>query len=244
MKKSNIVGNISSIETMGMHDGPGVRMVIFMQGCALRCLYCHNPETWNVAEKKQTFTPEQLVEKILRYKPYFQNNGGVTFSGGEPLLQAEFVYACVKLLKKHNIHVALDTAGVGPLHVPLLKLCDLLIVDVKAVNSALYTHITKQPIHSFQTFMQTVQTLHKPLWLRQVLVPGINNTKQQVDEFIAFANSLHHVEKVEVLAYHTLGVDKYTQQNIPYALQGVKAMEEKEKETWQAYVNAHWRKPT
>ena len=233
------VGNISSIETMGMHDGPGVRVVIFMQGCALRCLYCHNPETWNMQETKQQYTPQELVQKILRYQPYFQHNGGVTFSGGEPLLQAEFVYECVKRLKKHNVHVALDTAGVGTLHEPLLALCDLIILDVKASEETLYKTITGQKsMQPFLQFVSKVQELNKPLWIRQVIVPKVNNSKHNIEHLAQFVNTLHNVQKVELLGYHTLGVDKYKQQNISYPLQGTPSLEEKEKQALQLYLQA------
>ena len=179
------------------------------------------------------------MQKILRYQPYFQHNGGVTFSGGEPLLQAEFVYECVKRLKKHNVHVALDTAGVGTLHEPLLALCDLIILDVKASEETLYKTITGQKsMQPFLQFVSKVQELNKPLWIRQVIVPKLNNSKHNIEHLAQFVNTLHNVQKVELLGYHILGVDKYKQQNIAYPLQGTPSLEEKEKQELQLYLQA------
>ena len=112
MNQSKVVGNVSSIDTMGLVDGPGIRVVVFLQGCKLRCLYCHNPETWS-EESKTLMSVDDVVSKVLRYKSYIENNGGVTFSGGEPLLQSEFVYECALRLKQEGIHVCIDTSGVG-----------------------------------------------------------------------------------------------------------------------------------
>ena len=133
-------GKISSIETMGLVDGPGVRFVVFMQGCPLRCLYCHNPETWNINNFNEEYTPSELIDKVLKYKPYFKNNGGITFSGGEPLMQKEFLLECLKLCKENNIHTCIDTAGSIPNCEEILKLTDLVILDIKS-NVALFFNI-------------------------------------------------------------------------------------------------------
>ena len=106
-----MLGKINSIETMGLVDGPGIRFVVFMQGCPLRCIFCHNPETWKLNDKSKEYTPEELINKVKKYKPYFKNNGGITFSGGEPLMQKEFLLECLKLCKKENIHTCIETAG-------------------------------------------------------------------------------------------------------------------------------------
>ncbi|MBP3799811.1 MAG: 4Fe-4S cluster-binding domain-containing protein, partial [Bacilli bacterium] len=125
-----IKGSVNSIETMGLVDGPGIRTVVFFNSCLLRCKYCHNPETWKMGNKNMTV--EELVGKVLRNKPYFKNNGGVTFSGGEPLLQDEFLLECCKRLKEENIHIAIDTAGYTPNNVDeILKYVDLVLLDIK-----------------------------------------------------------------------------------------------------------------
>jgi pyruvate formate lyase activating enzyme len=132
MSHSKVLANVDSIETMGLVDGPGIRVVVFLQGCHLRCLYCHNPETWS-CETKQLMSVEDIVNKVKRYKNYIIDKGGVTFSGGEPLLQSDFIYECCKKLKKENIHVCVDTAGVCKGYEKLIDLVDLFIVDVKSI---------------------------------------------------------------------------------------------------------------
>ena len=126
-----MLGKINSIETMGLVDGPGVRFVVFMQGCPLRCIFCHNPETWDLNDKTDTYTPQELVDKILKYKPYFKHNGGVTFSGGEPLMQKEFLIQTLKLCKENNIHTCIDTAGSITNCTEVLKYTDLVLFDIK-----------------------------------------------------------------------------------------------------------------
>ena len=141
-----ITGNINSFETMGLVDGPGVRFVVFMQGCPLRCAYCHNPEMWNAKEAKIQMTPEELLKKVLRYKVYFKNDGGVTVSGGEPLLQAKFVEEFFKLCKQNNIHTCLDTSGFGENYETLLDYCDLVILDVKELDANKYERLVGKKI--------------------------------------------------------------------------------------------------
>ena len=156
-----IEGYIHSIESMGLVDGPGIRTVVFFQGCRLRCRYCHNPDTWTMRSgKEQIFTPEQLVNKILRFKPYFGNNGGVTFSGGEPLLQPEFLLEMLRLLKQEHIHTCLDTAGVGlGDYTEILRHTDLILYDVKHVTESGYLDMTGQPMDQTQAFLGEAQRL-------------------------------------------------------------------------------------
>ena len=138
-----MIGYLNSIETMGLVDGPGVRFVAFLSGCKLRCLYCHNPETWKINDTDIKTTPEEFVEKVKRYVPYYQKEGGVTFSGGEPLLQSEFLLSTLKILKKEGIHTAIDTAGVGNgNYEEVLKYVDLVILDIKHVNRFHYYDLT------------------------------------------------------------------------------------------------------
>ncbi len=212
-----IRGSIAQIESMGLVDGPGIRTVVFFNGCKLRCLFCHNPEMFNLGEFN--YTPEELFKKIIRNKPYFKRNGGVTFSGGEPLLQCDFLIEVCKLLKKENIHIALDTAGVGNGHYDeILNLVDLIIFDIKAIDEIGYKQITNNDINESLKFLKKCQELNKKMWLRQVIVPGINDNEEYINELARFINSLNNIEKVELLPYHTMAKEKYNKLNILYKL--------------------------
>lgn len=217
-------GKINSIETMGLVDGPGVRFVVFMQGCPLRCKFCHNPETWNFNSEAEEYTPEKLIKKILNYKPYFKNNGGVTFSGGEPLMQKEFLIECLKLCKKENIHTCIDTAGSILDCEEVLKYTDLVIFDIKGTNKENYYQMTRRNIDNSLEFLKLCEKMNKKLWIRAVIVPGINDTKEYLKELISFIKPIKNVEKIELLPYHTLGVHKYKDLKIDYPLKDVPDM--------------------
>ena len=223
MKKCDLKGSIDSIETLGLVDGPGIRTVVFMNGCKLRCLYCHNPEMWQI--KDYNMTVDELVSKILKYKPYYKNNGGVTFSGGEPLLQSEYLLEVCKELKKHDIHIALDTAGVGTYDEELLDYIDLIIFDVKAVNKDDYYKLTAEKMEESLEFLNKCQEKDKKLWIRQVIVPGINDTEENIFNLKEFISKLKNVEKVELLPYHTMAIDKYKKLGLKYKLNGVENMD-------------------
>ncbi len=224
---SEILGKVSSIETLGLVDGPGVRFVVFLQGCKLRCQYCHNPETWDINGKAQIISAVDLVKKIQRYTNYYGVDGGVTFSGGEPLLQPEFLCECLKLCKNHNINTCLDTAGVGfGDYDEILKFVDLVILDVKAVDRDEYKFITGQDMKYFEKFLSDCVRLKKRLWIRQVIVPNINDDVEHVEKLNKFVENIPNVEMVELLPYKTLGVHKYKDLNIAYRLDGVPDMDE------------------
>lgn len=225
--QKEILGKINSIETMGLVDGPGIRFVSFLQGCHLRCKYCHNPETWAMDGQSEELSAAELVKKIERYKNYYGQDGGATFSGGEPLLQPQFLLECLRLCKQKGINTALDTAGVGfGDYDEILKYVDLVILDVKAVDEKEYFELTGQPIKYFKQFLQAVQKNGNKLWLRQVIVPGINDDKQHILKLKEFAEKLKNVEKVELLPYKTIGVHKYQDLKIPYRLKDVPEMDE------------------
>ncbi len=231
-------GRINSIETLGTLDGPGLRFVVFLQGCKLRCLYCHNPETWAEIGESQIIDSAELVEKIEKYKNYFGRDGGVTFSGGEPLLQPEFLLECLRLCKERNIHTVLDTAGVGfGDYVEILKYVDLVILDIKAVHEDEYKHITGQSMDKFNQFVEICQKLDKKLWLRQVIVPGINDDKEHIKKLKDFASSISNVEKIELLPYKTIGVHKYKQLNMKYRLEGVEELSQDKLKELNYYLN-------
>ena len=231
-------GLINSIETLGTLDGPGIRFVVFLQGCKLRCLYCHNPETWDMKGESVEISPQELVEKIEKYKNYYGENGGVTFSGGEPLLQPEFLLECLKLCKEKNIHTCLDTAGFGfGDYEEILKYTDLVILDVKAVEEDEYIGITSQKMRRFYEFLEAVQKTNKKLWLRQVIVPNINDDKEHILKLKEFASSIKNVEKVELLPYKTIGVHKYQTLNLKYRLDGVPELSKEKLEELNSYLN-------
>jgi len=224
---TQIVGNIAGFESMGLVDGPGVRFVVFLQGCPLRCLYCHNPEMWNKNEKKMQFTAHELVEKIKKYKPYFKDGGGVTISGGEPLMQVEFVTEVFKLCKENDIHTCLDTSGCGDVTEELLENTDLVILDVKELDEKKYQALVGQKMQKFNKFLNKCQTMNKKMWLRQVIVPNYNDSKENVLNLKAFAENLQNIEKVELLPYHSMAKKKYRELKIPYRLENFPDMDKK-----------------
>ena len=219
-----MVGHIDSIETLGLVDGPGIRVVVFLQGCPLRCLFCHNPETWTLNDKF-LITPDELVRHIYKYRNYFGTNGGVTFSGGEPLFQHDFLLECLKLCKKMGINTCLDTSGSCRGYEDILKYVDLVIWDVKALENDAYHKMTGQDISVSLDFLKYCQDIGINMWIRQVIVPGINDNVFYINKLKEFIKPLKNVSKVELLPYHLLGVSKYKQLGIPYRLEGVPAMD-------------------
>lgn len=218
------MGNIHSIETLGTLDGPGIRMVVFLQGCKLRCLYCHNPDTW-LTTGGTVFTSDEIVNKAKRYKPYFKfNNGGITFSGGEPLRQPKFLLECLKKCKEEGIHTVIDTSGVGfGNYDEILKYVDIVILDIKHSDPEKYKEITGLDISYYYEFKKAVIRNNKEIWLKKVVAPGINDTYEDMMEFEKEVNSFPKsiIQKVEILPYHTLGVFKYKELNINYKLNDV-----------------------
>lgn len=221
-----MMGSIDSIETFGLVDGPGIRTVVFLSGCKLRCKYCHNPETWKMG--KLNITAEELSKKIIRNKPYFKrNNGGVTFSGGEPLLQSDFIIEVSKILKREGIHITLDTAGVGNgNYEAILEYIDLVLLDVKHTNAIGYKELTGGAIDETLKFIEVCNKLKKKIWIRQVIVPGIMDNDQYLDELVQFVRKIDNVEKIEFLPYHKLGDEKYDKLGIINPYRDKSAMDE------------------
>ena len=219
-----MIGHIHSIESFGTVDGPGIRFVIFMQGCTLKCKYCHNRDTWKVNAGKK-ITIDELVKEIQNYRTYIENSGGgVTVSGGEPLLQAEFVTELFKNLKELGIHTALDTAGSIPLSPSikeLLKYTDLVLLDIKHIDDEKSKNLTGFSNKNNLEFAKYLNNINIPIWIRQVLVPGYTDDKFDLQKLKAFINSLSNVEKVELLPYHNLGKFKWDEIGDKYELENV-----------------------
>ena len=217
-------GKIHSIETFGTVDGPGIRFVVFMQGCSLKCKYCHNRDTWSFSSGKLV-SLQELVKEILKYKSYMDSSGGgVTISGGEPLLQSDFICALFRELKKYNIHTAIDTAGSLPLSYEikeLLKYTDLVLLDIKHIDNEKCINLTGAPNKHTLEFAKYLSNLNIPVWIRQVLVPGYTDDKYDLLELKKFLNSLNNVEKVEILPYHNLGKFKWSELGDVYELDNV-----------------------
>ena len=188
-------GRVSSVQSMGAVDGPGLRYVVFLQGCPLRCAYCHNPETWDLTGGTP-YTAEDLCKTILRYRPYFGENGGVTVSGGEPLLQPEFVAELFRRLHEHNIHTALDTAGAGDLSraKQVLKHTDLVLCDIKFPTEAQYKAHCGGSLQHTVDFMRLTESMHIPLWVRHVVAPGLSDTVKSLRAVKALAESFSNLE--------------------------------------------------
>ncbi len=220
-----VKGSIRSIETFGLVDGPGIRTVVFFNGCLLRCKYCHNPEMWS--KEIGDVTPESLCEKILRNKPYFRrNHGGVTFSGGEPLLQGNFLIECCKILKKENVHIALDTCGVGNgNYEEILSYVDLVLFDIKHVTSEGYFFITGHTIEDSLEFISVLNKLKKRVWIRQVIVPGIMDNDEYLDGLVDTLLGIHFIERIDFLPYHKMGEEKYVRLGIESPFKDVSAMD-------------------
>lgn len=221
--------SINSIESCGTVDGPGIRTVIFFNECLLRCKYCHNPEMWH--KQPNNYEVSEIVEKIRRYRPYYGKTGGVTLSGGEPLLHADFIIELASILKKENIHIALDTAGYGlGNYEELLKYIDLIIFDIKDINDIRFKNITGGNIKRVWEFLEVAKKMNKKFWIRQVVVPGINDNAQ----FLKYLNiyikkhfNTSNIERIEFLPYHKLGSEKYVSLGIDNPYLEVPAMDEK-----------------
>lgn len=212
---------IHSFESLGAVDGPGVRFVIFMQGCPLECKYCQNRDTWDIHGGEE-YSVDEILEKTLRYKNYIMSNGGVTISGGEPLLQARFLIELFTKLKENNIHTCIDTSGSFDLSYDikkLINLTDLFLLDIKCINDKKCIELTGVSNKKELNFAKYLSDNNKPLWIRQVLVPGITDDAQDLRKLKEFISTLKTVEKIEVLPYHDLGKFKWEKLGLKYPLE-------------------------
>ncbi len=215
---------VHSVETFGTHDGPGIRLVLFLQGCAFRCVYCHNPDTQSCANDQGTpYSTEQVLRLLEKQRSYFRNRGGLTVSGGEPTLQADELITLFAAAKERGFHLALDTSGAvwSPAVNRLYDLTDLVILDVKHIDDAWHRKITGAGNRNTLRNADYREHSGKPLWLRYVLVPGWTDQPEFIEAWARHFSGYRTLERVEVIPYHTFGVHKYAAMGLRYPLRGV-----------------------
>lgn len=211
------LGRVHSIQTLGTVDGPGVRFVVFMQGCNLRCGYCHNPDTW-AHEGGTAYSPEALADKAERYRPYFGQDGGITVSGGEPLLQAEFVKELFMQCHKRNIHTCLDTSGslFTADVMQLLEYTDYVLLDIKFTDETLYKTHVGCSMDAPLTFLEYLNAKKIPTTLRQVIVPSLNDTEENIRALGTIIKKYPCIQKTELLPFRKICTAKYENMGIPF----------------------------
>ena len=220
------MGRIHSLESFGSVDGPGVRFVVFFQGCPMRCLYCHNPDTWLLSDG-QDMTADHIINRMVRNITYYKT-GGITATGGEPMVQIDFLTELFTKAKEKNIHTCLDTSGIvftedkdSEMYKKieqLMKVTDLVMLDIKHIDDAEHRTLTGQPNSPVLAFARYLDEIKKPVWIRHVVVPGITFKEEQLTALGRFLKTLSNVEKLEVLPYHSLGKAKYKNLDYDYAL--------------------------
>lgn len=213
-------GRINAFQTLGTLEGPGIRFVVFFQGCALRCAYCHNPETWSLQEGV-FYSVDEIIEKAMRCKPYFGDSGGITLSGGEPLLQSAFAAELLQAAKAQSLHTAICTAGSADLcgARAVLAYTDLVIADLKFTTDDAYRKYCRGNLQTVLDFLQLTEKMCCPLWIRQVIVPGINDTPEDAAALCAVARRFSNVEKVELLPFRKFCLEKYANLGLSFPLQ-------------------------
>ena len=230
-------GYVHSIETFGLVDGPGVRYVLFVQGCKMRCRYCHNPETWKICtdedEKMDVGlgwqTAKEAFDRAYRYQNYWKNNGGITVSGGEPLLQIDFVTELFRYAKEKGVHTTLDTSGSVYGEEPatvekfekLMEVTDLVMLDIKEMDEEKHKKLTGRSNKNILAMADKMNEMGKEMWIRHVLVPGLTDGKEDLKALRKKLDEWTNVSRVEILPYHTLGLFKWENLGIPYSLEGV-----------------------
>ncbi len=232
------MANIHSFESLAAVDGEGLRYDIFFSGCPLRCAYCHNPDTWH-HKGEIDIGAEELFAKIKRFKPYFKKGGGVTFSGGEPLLNAKFINELAPMLKSECIGYCLDTSGSVKLTEEVKKAidnADMIILDIKFSNPEDYRKYTKGDFNLFCEIGRYASEKGIRMWLRTVVVPGINDSEKAMDEYARFVKQFKF-EKYELLAFHTMGFFKYDELKIENPLKDTKALDKSRLKELQQYLN-------
>lgn len=225
---TEIKGYIHSTESFGSVDGPGVRFVIFVSGCPMRCQFCHNPDTWNMQAGEER-SVDELLKTVLRYRSYWKNGGGITVSGGEPLLQIDFLIDLFKKAKEQGIHTTIDTSGApftreepffGKFKT-LMEYTDLLLLDIKHIDDEKHKTLTGRTNQNILDLARYLSDTGKPVWIRHVLVPERSDYDEYLEQLNDFIQTLKNVERVEVLPYHTLGEYKWKELGYDYPLEGI-----------------------
>lgn len=218
-------GRLHSIETFGAVDGPGIRTVFFLQGCPARCAYCHNPDTWDPCGGREVDLDE-IVSRAKRGKPYYGEDGGVTFSGGEPLLQGKFLFEAIKSLHAEGIGSAIDTSGTyfDEDSESAIAEADLVLLDIKHTDGTVFKELTGRGQEPLFRLIEVVNRLEKPIWIRQVIVPGLNDTQEYIAALNDFLTDIETIRKVELLGYHNMAESKYEKLGIEYKLKGLAPM--------------------
>ncbi len=219
------IGRLHSVETFGALDGPGIRTVFFLQGCPARCMYCHNPDTWNEDDGEQV-TVGEVVSRARRGRPYYGENGGVTFSGGEPLLQADFLIEAMDALRRDGIASAIDTSGTyfDDKSEDVISHCDMVLLDIKHIDPSGFKELTGREQGTLRLLIDAINRQEKPVWIRQVIVPGFNDDEEYIHELNEFLTRIKDIRKIELLGYHNMAEPKYDRLGIKYRLKGVKPM--------------------
>ncbi len=226
-----MTGYIHSTESFGTVDGPGIRFVVFMQGCPMRCLYCHNPDTWetNIGTHVEA---EEIISEYLRNRPFYKE-GGITVTGGEPLMQIDFLIDLFTLAKKEDIHTCIDTSGITysktneeylkKLDI-LMNYTDLVMLDIKHIDPEKHMKLTGHDNKNILDFARYLEEKNIPVWIRHIIVEGITDSPDDLKKLGEFIGTLHNLKAVDVLPYHTMGVNKYKELGISYPLEGMKAL--------------------
>ncbi|MEG1715444.1 MAG: pyruvate formate-lyase-activating protein [Lachnospiraceae bacterium] len=233
-------GYIHSYQSMGTLDGPGIRFLVFLQGCPLRCAYCHNPDTWLLNEYHETADPQDILKKALRFRKYYGSKGGITISGGEALLQAEFVKEVFALCREENIHTCLDTSGciMNTNVQKLLDYTDLVLLDLKMTTQEDYERYTGGSLDTVLGFLHTLNQMEIATWIRQVIVPGLNDNSDNIRRLKAFVSGYECIEKVEFLPFRKLCKEKYSKLGIEFAFdQYAEGTDETIQRVWDCYQN-------
>lgn len=225
-----IQGAIHSTESFGSVDGPGIRFIIFVKGCRMRCRYCHNVDTWD-PHSNDWRTADELLDQAERYRSYWGKDGGITVSGGEPLLQMDFLLDLFQKAKARGIHTIIDTAGQPftkespffPEFQKLMQDTDLLLMDIKHIDPEKHKKLTGQPNDNILEMLRYLSEIGKPVWIRYVLVPGVTDDEKDLKKTRDFIFTLKNVKKIEVLPYHSMGAYKWKELGIPYTLEGVQS---------------------
>ena len=223
--KEPIKGKIHSFESFGTVDGPGIRFIVFFQGCALQCKYCHNRDTWDINADTIEYSAETVVNMAMRSKSYMiSSGGGVTLSGGEPFLQQDFLLELLTKFKEKNVHITIDTSGVIPLTTKvkeIINLADLILLDMKHIDDEKCKNLTGVSNMYTLEFARYLNSIGKPMWLRQVIVPGYTDDEDDLLKLKKFIKSLDNITRVDLLPYHDLGKFKWTNLNLEYPLENV-----------------------